>query len=73
MCQVFNKSLISRLSAELDGYSGWNIWGSTFLQAPFESINSDLILQGSSILMVCDLMGAAPYALVLAWMVSQTL
>lgn len=67
MCQVFSKSLVSRLSAELHGYSGKNVWSSTFLQASFESINSGLNPMGSSILMVHDLMEEVQCALVLAW------
>lgn len=67
MCQVFSKSLIPRLSAELHGYNGKNVWSSTFLQASFESINSGLNPMGSSILMEHDLMEEVQYALVLAW------
>lgn len=67
MCQVLSKSLISNLSAMLCGYSGRNVWNSTFLQASFERINSGLNPMGSSVLMVYDLMEEVQYALVLAW------
>lgn len=67
MCQVLSKSLISSLSAMLCGYSGRNVWSSTFLQASFESINSGLNPMGSSVLMVYDLIEEVQYALVLAW------